>query len=116
MFNNGEDDMEVEVTEEYKKVYDCIFNKGRKVQDEHYISYQKIADETGIATNTVGSILKIMIDNKYIKKKNHFSSSGGAKANSYRKTGVLLVLKPEPEKIEKPKSKVKVKKKFKFKR
>lgn len=107
---------QVELSPECKQVYDTIFNKGKKNEEGRFcLSYQKISEITGLRPEMTGSILKMLIDNKILDKKNHFNETGGLKSNSYQKTHKIpfvAVVEEKPKKEEANKKKKKNKPKF----
>lgn len=68
---------------EAKKVFFIIKN-GKRTSNQVVISYQEIADLSGLQITMVSSCIRILVKEKFIERRNNFSASGGARKNSYK--------------------------------
>lgn len=66
-----------------KQVFSAIWN-GKRSGNQVAISYQEIADSTGLQITMVSSCIRILVSQKFIERHNNFNARGGAKKNSYK--------------------------------
>lgn len=71
------------VPEHVKKVFSAIRN-GNRNGNQVAISYQEIADLTGLQITMVSSCIRILVTQKFIERHNNFNAKGGAKKNTYK--------------------------------
>ncbi|EMB5519917.1 hypothetical protein U7Q95_002457 [Escherichia coli] len=68
---------------EAKPVFSAIWS-GKRIGNQIAISYQEIADLTGIQITMVSSCIRMLVIKKFIERHNNFNARGGAKKNTYK--------------------------------
>lgn len=66
-----------------RQVFNAIRN-GARSGNKISISYQEIADTCGLQVTMVSSCIRLLVDRKYLERKNNCSADGKAKKNSYK--------------------------------
>lgn len=71
------------IPSEAKQVFSIIRN-GKRSGNQVVISYQEIADLSGLQITMVSSCIRVLVERKFIERRNNFSASGVARKNSYK--------------------------------
>lgn len=66
-----------------KQVFNAIRN-GNRSGNQISISYQEIAYTCGLQETMVSSCIRLLVDRKYLERRNNCSANGKAKKNSYK--------------------------------
>ncbi|EAC2052504.1 hypothetical protein [Escherichia coli] len=71
------------ISSQAKQVFSIIKN-GKRSGNQVVISYQEIADLSGLQITMVSSCIRMLVNQEFIERHNNFNAIGGAKKNSYK--------------------------------